>query len=597
MAVKIKNKRGNVRIAGPKRSKQPTRRAPQPLVISHESLFPRGSFARAGGVLGGMFGPKGMMMGKAAGEALSRITGVGDYTVKSNSIATETATLSGEVPAFGRTDNSTRVRHREFVTDITASDTPNAFTNTSYVIQPGNASLFPWLASLAQNYQQYRVHGMVFMFKSTTSDYSAAGALGKIAMATNYNVRDSAFINMQELENAEFSVSGKPSLSRIHPIECAATNGVPLIKWVRDTQYDSSGGDDRLYDVGKFQVATQGLPASTSGAIIGELWVTYDIEFFKPIVSRNAESVLYEPVVVPVFDTYAGTNGVAATSSLTMVETSVVEKPASGWTSKSDLVDYMRNPAYFQRLVTPNGDARICRSGYRDTPDPIDDPTGSYPAFWGSSDTLTLQRKGIYHLRLGVAQTGNQNIGRSTDTSVLWSMTQPAVVPLTATQAQKNAMGQIVVEGADDSYQVLLSSAPNSAYMVPQPYNDLQVVGGVKTSTLYTASMSWDIRIWVKVDHPAGTGVRVSFLDPVGAVADRDSGVGLTWNIGGTDTNKVAIAGIDDIRFDVSFVAVSPATYYLPVEQGLTLDDNALLKDSVASIEAMIPKLRALGML
>lgn len=593
MPAKMKNKKGNVRVAAPKRAKQNVRRGPQPLVISHESLFPRGSFARAGGALGSVFGPKGMMMGRAAGEAISRITGVGDYTVKSNTIATETATLTGEVPSFGKTDNSTRVRHREFITDITASATPNAFNNTSYVIQPGNSELFPWLSSLAQNYQQYRVHGMVFMFKSTTSDYSAAGALGKIALATNYNVRDAAFVNMQELENAEFSVSGKPSLSRIHPVECAATNGVPLVKWVRDTQYDASGGDDRLYDVGKFQVATQGLPAATSGAIIGELWVTYDIEFFKPIVSRGPSGVVYEPVVVPVFDTYAGTNGLTPTTSLTMMETSAVSRPLGGWVDKADLLFQLRNPATYARSTVSNGDARLCRSEYRVDADPATDPTGSFPAFWESSDTLKLQRKGIYHLRLGAVQAGGQSVTRSTNSACLWSETQVTVNPATANASQKAAMGQIRVSGSDDSYQVIMTSVPNSAHMATQPNNTVLSAGGVTTSTLYTGDMSWDIKIWVKVDHPGGTGVQVIFLDPVDNVADRESGVGLTW----FGTNYIDINGIVDLRFDVSFVAVSPATYYVPVEDGLTLDDSALLKESVASIEAMLPKLRALGVL
>lgn len=593
MPAKMRSKKGNVRVAAPKRTKRNVQRGPQPLVISHESLFPRGSFARAGGALGSVFGPKGMMMGRAAGEAISRITGVGDYTVKSNTITTETATLTGEVPSFGKTDNSTRVRHREFITDIIASATPNAFNNTSYVIQPGNSELFPWLSSMAQNYQQYRVHGMVFMFKSTTSDYSAAGALGKIALATNYNVRDAAFANMQELENAEFSVSGKPSLSRIHPVECAATNGVPLVKWVRDTQYDASGGDDRLYDVGKFQVATQGLPATTAGAIIGELWVTYDIEFFKPIVGRGPTAVAYEPVVVPVFDTYAGTTGSAPTASLTMMETSAISKPSAGWDSKADFLTKLRNPATYARSTVPNGDARLCRSGYRTDPDPIVDPTGSFPAYWGSTDTLTLQRKGVYHLRLGVVQQSGQSLVRSTASAILWSDTQSAVNPATATSGQKAAMGQIVVTGPEDSYQVIMASVPSSAHSVPQPYNESQSSGGITTSTLYTADMSWDIKIWVKVDNPSGTGVKVTFLDPVDNTADRENDVGLTW--GGN--NYVSVNGILDLRFDVSFVAVSPATYYVPVVDGLTLDDNALLKESVTSIEAMLPKLRALGIL
>lgn len=49
-----------------------------------------------------------------------------------------------------------------------------------------------------------------------------------------------------------------------------------------------TGADIRLYDIGKFQLATQGMqnvvdPDANSS--IGELWVTYQVKFFKPKIS------------------------------------------------------------------------------------------------------------------------------------------------------------------------------------------------------------------------------------------------------------------------------------------------------------------------
>lgn len=574
-----------------KKSKQA---APQPIVISHKDLFPKGSFARAGGLLGSFLGPKGAALGTAAGAALSRITGVGDYKVKSNSIMTDTASFSGEVPHFGKTDNSTRVRHREFVTDVVVGATPSAFVNTSYVIQPSNSALFPWLSSLAQNYQQYRVHGMVFVFKSTTSDYSAAGALGKIAMATNYNVRDSNFASMQELENAEFSVSGKPSLSRVHPIECAPNNGIPLVKWVRDAQYDASGGDDRLYDIGKFQFATQGLPASTASAIIGELWVTYDIEFFKPIINRLPAQ--YQAVSVPVFDSFAG--GATAgsyTNSLTMTELSGVEKPSGGWPDKATLLTAIRNPGKLARIAptTYSGvaSARITRSAYRAVPDPDSDPNGSYPAFWQTSDTLVLQRKGLYHLQLNVHQVQGSNQARNWPYNCQFLYCQPAVVPSTATAEQRGNMGHITVSGPEGNFQTIISHAQSTAWVFTQPNSEYVVSSGVATETLYPTGLQWDLLIWVKADHSAGNGVSVRFYDEVINSTDRVNNVGLQWN----GSNDLNINMVDGVYFTVGYVSATQKTYYEPIANALTKDDESALKQSLASVEALLPKLRELG--
>lgn len=599
--------KSGVRIPGTKKKgtqpkKQTRTTGPQPLVITHRDIFPKGSFAKAGGMLGSIFGPKGAAIGAGAGSMLSRITGVGDYKVKSNSIMTDTASFSGEVPAFGKTDNSTRVRHREFVMDVTMNATPAAFRNTSYVIQPSNATLFPWLSSLAQNYQQYRLHGCVFVFKSTTSDYSAAGALGKVAMATNYNVRDSDFINMQELENAEFSVSGKPSLSRVHPIECAPNNGVPLVKWVRDAQYDASGGDDRLYDVGKFQFATSGLPSGTANAVIGELWISYDIEFFKPIINRQPTAQnLYEPVAVPVFDNYAGGATAGTNSSnLYMMESCYIEKPSGGWASRSDAISKLRSPGSYSRAYMnlpdePYGGARVTRSAFRADPDPSIDPAGNYPAYWENASTLVLQRKGVYAIRQFAHMLqripGTDAVARATG-SVAWNTYASAnVVPNNATPAQLALFARVETDGPSDSYSILYSRVPSAAYTFGQP-GDLGEYGIRDAHKLYSTDVNWEVVIWVKQDI-LGDGVKVKFFDEVNASNDRSNNIGMQWD----GVNQFNMDNLDYFGFQVSFLSASMATYYQPVVQGLTSDDKQSLKDSLGTVEALLPKLRELGLL
>jgi hypothetical protein len=47
-----------------------------------------------------------------------------------------------------------------------------------------------------------------------------------------------------------------------------------------------AGEDQKTYDLGKLNVATQGLPSA--GMTCGELWVTYEVELRKPQISNNA---------------------------------------------------------------------------------------------------------------------------------------------------------------------------------------------------------------------------------------------------------------------------------------------------------------------
>lgn len=251
------------------------------------SRLPKGSFATGGAAIGAKFGgARGAEFGRKMGAGLSAISGYGDYNVRSNSLGTVSTSVD-MVPQFVKNDHSVRVVHREYIADLKVPGNPSNFTNTDYLINPANATLFPWLARMAKQYSQYRIHGMVFSFKSMSSEYADAGPLGTVILATNYNAVDRPYANKLEMENSEFAVSTKPSQSLIHAIECDPSVTGLNVLYVRDPAYDTTDTSDRrFYDYGRFQVATQGLPGST-GATMGELWVSYDIEFMKPIIGGD----------------------------------------------------------------------------------------------------------------------------------------------------------------------------------------------------------------------------------------------------------------------------------------------------------------------
>jgi hypothetical protein len=182
-------------------------------------------------------------------------------------------------PTFKNGKRTVIIAHREFLGNITGS---TSFAIQSYNLNPGDAATFPWLSGLAVNFDQWSMLGCLFEFVSTSADAlnSTNTALGQVILATQYNINRPEFASKVEMENCEYSTSSRPSQSFLHPIECAPAEKTMQLQYVRVD--DITGTDDpRFYDLGRFSIATVGMQAA---AVIGELWVTYEIELFKPIM-------------------------------------------------------------------------------------------------------------------------------------------------------------------------------------------------------------------------------------------------------------------------------------------------------------------------
>lgn len=223
----------------------------------------------------------GAYVGEKLGRGIKSVFGHGDYVLPNFNVQSNTLINPGDTPPqFGTSTNDriTRVRHREYIADVFSS---TGFSINGYYINPGLGSTFPWLSSVAGNYECYRIMGMLFEFKSMSSDAlnSTNTALGSVIMATQYNAADASFVSKQQMENYEFAQSCKPSQCMLHYIECNKTMN-PLSELYVRTGTVPSGQTQQVYDLGEFFVATTGMQAANVN--LGELWVTYDIELFKP---------------------------------------------------------------------------------------------------------------------------------------------------------------------------------------------------------------------------------------------------------------------------------------------------------------------------
>lgn len=215
---------------------------------------------------------------------LSKIFGHGDYDISNvGNIRSNALLNAAQAPTFGSGRVAINVKHREFLGDVISSSTAGAFDIKSYPINPGLVRTFPWLSDVVgPSFQQYRINGMTFEFRSMSSDAlnSTNTALGSVVMATDYDSRDAVFASKQQMENSEFGVSCKPSMNMMHAIECARNETAVSELYIRAFAVPDNA-DIRLYDMGRFSIATIGCQGTSVN--LGELWVSYDIDAFKAI--------------------------------------------------------------------------------------------------------------------------------------------------------------------------------------------------------------------------------------------------------------------------------------------------------------------------
>lgn len=219
-----------------------------------------------------------------SGSAISKIFGWGAYSVKSNSLWD--GTLARQVPHMQSNMESITFRHREYIGDISSSI---LYAKNEFDVNPGLDSTFPYLSNIARNFQQYRMKGLIFEFKSTSASAlnSTNTALGTVALAMQYQTDAPSFTSKGEMLNEMWSVDGKPSEDVLLPIECDPSVTPMMVNYIRSGDLPSNR-DKKMYDLGRVTVATVG---SQAIAVVGELWVSYEVELHKPQAQGNRYSM------------------------------------------------------------------------------------------------------------------------------------------------------------------------------------------------------------------------------------------------------------------------------------------------------------------
>lgn len=213
---------------------------------------------------------------------MAKLFGFGDYEVKHNSLINASNGLSGNEQVMVRNvKNGIRIVEREFIGDIVSSGTIAAFKNDSFTLNPADSTTFPWLSQLAKLFDQWEPNGIVFEFISSSSEFNGnSQALGTVIMATEYDTEDPKYGTKQEMEASEHACSTKPSNNLVAGVECDPGQRPMKIMYINPV-----ATDPRFSELGKFQIATTGI--STPAAVLGELWISYDITFYKKQMLSN----------------------------------------------------------------------------------------------------------------------------------------------------------------------------------------------------------------------------------------------------------------------------------------------------------------------
>lgn len=229
----------------------------------------------------------GATAGNSLGASISKWLGSGDYTVTANTLVQRVGNGSPAIPEMHSGGQSIVVRHKEFLGEIVGS---TGFTvQQTYDLNPGLAYTFPWLAEIARCFQEYRVRGMVFHYVPTSGNAinGTNPAIGSVMIQTSYRATESAPTSKVEMLNEYWAAEAAPNEAFCHPIECDPKENPFNVQYVRSGALPATE-NQLMYDLGRTFVATSGQAAS--GNVIGDLWVTYEVELKKPLVTSSVIS-------------------------------------------------------------------------------------------------------------------------------------------------------------------------------------------------------------------------------------------------------------------------------------------------------------------
>jgi hypothetical protein len=225
------------------------------------------------------------------------------------------------------------VRFREYVQDIAGSV---AYAAQQLSINPGLSSMFPWLASIANNFESYCFNKLGFEYRTEAS----SNTTGKAILTVDYDASDALPITkqaqLQERAKADDACWQNFSLE----LDSADLKKLPQ-RYIRAAGAPANT-DIKLYDAGNLIIGTQG---EANANVIGELYVHYDVDLITPNPSGLLAGQSQKLV-----------SGASASANTGLLTTAVSTGAAVATVSANNVLTFAQPGQYFvEFLMTGTG--------------------------------------------------------------------------------------------------------------------------------------------------------------------------------------------------------------------------------------------------
>lgn len=176
--------------------------------------------------------------------------------------------MSNVRPRFSSSAGSVVVTHREYLTDVVNTSSVflplNGFTIPGLLrINPTNGVVFPWLSTIAANYDMYRLKAMRVRYNPACATSEA----GKVWIYWDKDSSDPIADDKAAVYSAQHGSEG--------PLWGECELRIPTDSTWRFVQDSSAVQDRKLIDCGQIVFGTYG---GTNSAVVGDLFVEYQIE-------------------------------------------------------------------------------------------------------------------------------------------------------------------------------------------------------------------------------------------------------------------------------------------------------------------------------
>jgi len=171
----------------------------------------------------------------------------------------------------------------EEVTNVLGGDT---FSAVQFPVNPGQATLFPWLSKEAVLYERYFFTQLEFYYQ-TLLNATSATAIGKVVYSMDFDAADPPPVSKQQAMDSEPAESCAPweNMALIiepYMLDQAFTDA----KYVRPAGLPG-GSDIKNYDLGNLNVVTDSQGATSA---IGELHVRYAGFFMNRVLDSTTSA-------------------------------------------------------------------------------------------------------------------------------------------------------------------------------------------------------------------------------------------------------------------------------------------------------------------